>query len=569
MSETKKRDRQWRKADGSKLPPAPAPAPGPQLQADLFETGPNAASFIQTRNRTPEFSIFAPPEQAEKMTDGEKAMRYMQCLRIPEGPNAEKCITLASFQRDYIEGALAKDVTNAVLSIGRGNGKSAITAGLGLGGLLGVWDNQPRREIIAAARTRDQGRIIWDFVAGFAASLPLEIQKNLIYRRAPRLEIEYTGDGGGHVLRVIAADGKSALGGAPTMAILDERGHWAIDRGDELEHALLSGLGKRDGRAFLISTSASDDTHPFSRWIDEPAPGTYVQEHRPSPGLPADDIESLLIANPGAPHGIGSSIDWLQSQAQRAIARGGSSLTSFRLFNRNERISGDSLNLLLSLDEWMQCETDQLPPKEGGCVIGIDLGGSAAMSAAAYYWPDTGRLECRATFPSQPSLLDRGQADAVANRYLEMQERGELSVLGDRTVPIAHWLIEVLRHVEDQHILALTMDRYKMAELTEGINRAGIRAPIVWRGQGYRDGGEDCERFRRAAFDGKISAEPSLLLRSAFADAVCKTDDAINLKLTKARSTGRIDATSASVLAVAQGVRIAAQPKANARMVFV
>ena len=78
------------------------------------------------------------------------------------------------------------------------------------------------------------------------------------------------------------------------MAILDGRGHWALDRGGELEHAPLSGLDKRDGRAFLIGTSASDDTHPFSRWIDDPAPGSCVREHRPAPGLPADDPESPL-----------------------------------------------------------------------------------------------------------------------------------------------------------------------------------------------------------------------------------------------------------------------------------
>ncbi|WP_424990651.1 terminase TerL endonuclease subunit [Fluviibacterium sp. S390] len=464
---------------------------------------------------------------------------------------------------------MAADTANAILSIGRGNGKSAITAGLALGGLIGVWDRQPRREIVAAARTRDQGRIIWDFVAGFAATLPLEIQRRLIYRRAPRLEIEFEGDGGGHVLRVIAADGKSALGGAPTMAILDERGHWALDRGDELEHALLSGLGKRKGRAFLISTSASDDTHPFSRWIDDPAPGSYVQEHRPAPGLPADDQESLLIANPGAPHGIGGDLEWLEAQAKRAIARGGSSLTSFRLYNRNERVSGESRDLLITLDEWLACETEALPPREGGVVIGIDLGGSASMTAAAFYWPDTGRLECLGTFPSMPSLLDRGQSDGVARRYVEMQDRGELNVLGDKTVPVAPWLTEVMRHVEGQNVMAITMDRYKQAELSEALNRAGARAPCVWRGQGFRDGGEDCERFRRAAFDGQVKARPSLLLRSAFADAVCLRDPANNLKLAKARSTGRIDAAAASVLAVAQGARVAAQPKAKARLLWV
>lgn len=569
MTETAKKKREWRKADGSALPPAPARlSPSDLGQADLFGNGPNAATFASGRDRASDFSIFAPGGDLENAAPAERAMQFMHRLAIPEGPNAGKPVRLAPFQRQFIEGALAPDIAAAILSIGRGNGKSAITAGLALGGLIGIWDRQPRREIIAAARTRDQGRIIWDFVAGFAASLPLELQRHLIYRRAPRLEIEFEGDGGGHVLRVIAADGKSALGGAPTMAILDERGHWALDRGDELEHALLSGLGKRGGRAFLISTSASDDTHPFSRWIDDPAPGSYVQEHRPPPGLPADDAESLLIANPGAPHGIGSSLDWLEAQAQRAIARGGSSLTSFRLYNRNERVSGETRDLLITLDEWLNCETDSLPLRQGGVVIGIDLGGSASMSAAAFYWPETGRLEALGTFPSMPTLLDRGQADGVAGRYEEMRDRGELSVLGDKTVPIAPWLIEIMERIAGQNVIAITADRYKQAELGEALNRAGIRAPLVWRGQGFRDGGEDCERFRRAAFDGQVKASPSLLLRSAFADAVCLRDPANNLKLAKARATGRIDAAAASVLAVAQGARIAAQPKSKARLIW-
>ena len=119
-----------------------------------------------------------------------------------------------------------------------------------------------------------------------------------------------------------------------------------------------------------------------------------------------------------------------------------------------------------------------------------------------------------------------------------------------------------------ENVIAITMDRYKQAELSEALNRAGVRAPCVWRGQGFRDGGEDCERFRRAAFDGLVKARPSLLLRSAFADAVCLRDPANNLKLAKARSTGRIDAAAASVLAVAQGARIAAQPQTKARMAW-
>lgn len=490
------------------------------------------------------------------MTASAKAIRFLEKLEIPEGPLAGRRLKLAPFQKQFVRGALAPRINVAAKSIGRGNAKTALAAGLALGALLGEWDHQPRREIPLAARTRDQAAIAFQFAVGFSRSLPEDIQSQLIFRRSPRLEIEYQGDGGGHVIRALAADGKSALGMAPTFALLDERGHWQRDQGDELEHAILSALGKRGGRALIISTSAPDESHPFSKWLDEEQEGVYRQEHRPAPGLPADDLESLLIANPGADFGIGASSEWLQAQARRAIARGGSALTTFRLYNRNERISGESRDLLLTVDEWQACEANALPPREGSVIIGIDLGGSASMTAAAFYWPQTGRLECLGWFPSRPGLLDRGNGDGVGSRYTEMHNRGELFTLGDQTVPVALWLGEVMRHVEGQSIGGLIADRYKQAELGQAMDAVGIRCPIVWRGMGFRDGNEDIERFKRACFDGRVKAAPSLLLRSAFADAVTLRDPANNLKLAKARSTGRIDAAAATVLAVAEGARI-------------
>ena len=58
----------------------------------------------------------------------------------------------------------------------------------------------------------------------------------------------------------------------------------------------------------------------------------------------------------------------------------------------------------------------------------------------------------------------------------------------------------------------------------------------------------------------------SLLLRSAAADALVVVDDAMNSKLTKARSLGRIDAIAASILAVAEGQRRKAAPARKARL---
>ena len=311
------------------------------------------------------------------------AISFLQKLRIPEGPSAGKSLRLAPFQKQFIRGSLADEVSIAALSVGRGNAKTALSAGLGLAALLGKIDRQPRREIIIGAKTRDQGAICWRFVEGLSQSLSVTVRKRLTFTRSPRLEVRYEGDGGGHVLRVLASDAKNALGLAPVLAILDERGHWDRDSGDALEAAIFSALGKRAGRALVISTSAPDDSHSFSKLLDEPQARVYVQEHRAPDGCAPDDLEALRIANPGAEFGIGSSLEWLQAEARRAIARGGSTLTAFRLYNLNQRVSGETRDVLLTTDEWLKCEVADLPPRAGPVVIGIDLGGSASMTAGS------------------------------------------------------------------------------------------------------------------------------------------------------------------------------------------
>lgn len=495
-------------------------------------------------------------------TPASKAIRFLQSLAVPEGPRVGDRLKLAPFQKAFVEGALAEENSVGVLSIGRGNGKSALSAGLALGALIGVWDDQPRRDVILAARTRDQAAVAWRFASVFCACLPDDFQRGLVFRKSPRLEIEFGGkrSDGPHILRAVAADGKSALGSGPTFVLMDERAHWQSDRGDALESALLTGAGKRGARSLIISTSGPDDANAFSRWIDSPPPGTYTQEHRPAPGLPADDLESLLIANPGAAHGIGATTEWLKRAARQAVARGGSALSNFRLYHRNERVSGETRDLLLTLDQWLGAEVAMLPPREGPVVVGIDLGGSASMSAAAFYWPESTRLEVYGWFPSDPSLIDRGAGDGVGDRYAQMQARGELSTLGAKTVPVAEWLAAVWRKIDGQNVAALIADRYKQAELGEAIQRAGIAAPIVWRGMGWRDGAEDVERFRRSVFDGQVRTAESLLMRSAISEAVCLRDPANNLKLAKARSLGRIDPAAAAILAIAEGARIKARP---------
>ncbi|WP_407644483.1 hypothetical protein [Chachezhania sediminis] len=132
--------------------------------------------------------------------------------------------------------------------------------------------------------------------------------------------------------------------------------------------------------------------------------------------MPADDLDSLLIANPGASEGIGASPEWLVSQARRAIARGGSALSSFRNLNRNERVSTEDRSVVVTVDEWLSAEVapEDLPEREFvqgrsgksmfllvvvAAELAIDLHLPDAVSFAhlnpiSPRWPVHGRLLC-------------------------------------------------------------------------------------------------------------------------------------------------------------------------------
>lgn len=495
-------------------------------------------------------------------SEADKAIAAIERLPVPQGRLAGDPIKLAAYQRRFIEGALADNVTVGVWSIGRGNAKTATAAALAVTHLIGCWGVQPQREVVIAGRTKEQASTAFRFAQTFLDNLPDELVTfgKVQVREHPHFSLKIEADDGPHELKAISADGKSALGGAATLVICDERAAWRPGRGEEMEAALLTSLGKRDGRMLIISTSAPDDANSFSQWCDAPPTACYVQEHRPKPGLAPDDHDSLMEANPGAVEGIGARPDWLVQQAQQAMQRGGSALASFRNLHRNERVAAEGRDVLVQLDDWLRCETDSLPAREGKVIIGLDLGGAASMTASAFYWPATQRLEALGWFPSHPDLLARGHHDHVGDRYSNMAQRGELRAIGDQTVPIRQWIAETLAHVGDSPIECIVADRFKQAEVGEALAAEGVDVRTVWRGMGWKDGSEDVRRFQRAVVDHRIVTAESLLMRSALSDCVVALDESGNGKVSKARSTGRIDPVAAAVLAVAEASRLQSRP---------
>ena len=191
--------------------------------------------------------------------------------------------------------------------------------------------------------------------------------------------------------------------------------------------------------------------------------------------------------------------------------------------------------------------------------MGLDLGSGASMSAVAACWAGTGRLECIAAFPSQPSLGERGLADGVGSLYVTMQQTGDLLKLGDHVVQIDRLLEAAFSRFGYTGVILC--DRWREAELLDALSSIGASTvPVITRGQGFRDGGEDVRHFQRAILSGQVRPQKSLLLRSAMAEAVTVSDPAGNRKITKRRDRSRDDAAVAACLAGAHVHRLLSAP---------
>ena len=261
-------------------------------------------------------------------------------------------------------------------------------------------------------------------------------------------------------------------------------------------------------------------------------------------------------ANPGLDHL--PDLEAMIREEVDAARRDPDELAAFRALRLNQGVADVTRSVLIDADAWRGIEQAETLAA-GKYALGIDLGQNAAMSGAAAYFPDTGRLDALACFPVSPSLSERGLSDGVGNLYVRMEQRGELIQAGGRVSDIPALLSEVMERWGKPGVIVC--DRWRDAELKDALESAGFPlTELEVRGQGFKDGGEDVRIFRRAVAAGYVRPERSLLLRSGMSEARVTGDPAGNWKLAKStqggrRRAARDDAAAAAILAVAAGER--------------
>ena len=488
---------------------------------------------------------------------------YLSGLTVTQGRLAGQAFAVLPWQRRFVRSAFTAGVQSAALSVARGNGKTALLSGIAaatLDGPLAV----PRGETVIAASSFEQARIAFEHVIAFMGDKLDDKRRWKVWDTAQQARIEDRKTGAR--VRCIGSDPRRAHGLAPVLVLADEPAQWPESTGVSgwLRRCERRRANNRTGSRFVaLGTRPADAEHWFAKMLTGGA--DYSQSHAAKPGEPKFQRRTWARANPSlsAMPDLAAAIAVEAKHARRDPAL----LAAFDALRLNLGTADTEVAVLLGAGLWSEIEGEA--EQAGPCVWGIDLGTSAAQSAVCAYWATGGRLETIAAFPGDPAPAERGLADGVGNLYAECVRRGELVTLGQRSVDVTALLQSALeRFGRPARVVA---DRWREAELRDALDAAGVPpAALEVRGMGYRDGAEDVRAFRRACADGRVVPVPSLLLRSAMAEARTVSDPAGNAKLSKGSQGGRRlrardDAAAAAILAVAAGARAPVAPKPSFR----
>ena len=400
------------------------------------------------------------------------------------GDHDGQAFKVLPWERRFIVNAFAQ-IGDSALSVARGNGKSQVVAGLACsvidpaGPLHGN-----RRHVDVFASSLEQGRIIYeDVIASLGELYDLDRRKD--WRKQDTVShciLEYRPTGAR--VRVLGSNPKRAHGLRSWLALLDEPAMWDASKMDAMIAAIRTGLGKSPGsRLIALGTRPASGAHFFSRMLDGGA--GYSQVHAVAKDTPPAEllkVATIRKANPSWAH-LPSLRARIKQEAKEAKADA-DALASFRSLRLNQGVSETIEALLLGADTWLRIEAKKPVERSGRYALGLDLGSTAAMSAAAGYWPSTGAAEVFAVFPHNPGLAERGLADGCGGLYQKCLDRKELLLAGQYVSDIQELLREVLRRWGPPSIIAC--DRYKEGDLREALEAVQFpMLPLTLRGHGF------------------------------------------------------------------------------------
>ena len=480
-----------------------------------------------------------------RVTRGERNIAWIQeHCRIPEGKFVGQPVKLAEFQQDVIRGIYDTPTRRAIVSFGRKNAKTTLSAFLLLLHLCGP-ESRANSQLYSAAQSRDQASILFALAAKVVRMSPDLAAVVTIRDTAKQLFCSDLGT----LYRALSADAATAYGLSPVFIVHDELGQVKGPRSELYEALETASAAQEQPLSIVISTQAPTDADLLSVLIDDALAGNDPTQKcwlytAQTDADPFSD-EAIRAANPA--FDIFMNKEEVRRQAEDA-RRMPSREAAYRNLICNQRV--EARNPFVTRSVWEGCGA-LAEPLEGKRVWGgLDLSSVSDLTALVLV-SDEGDVHPTFWLPGD-GLAEKSRNDRVP--YDVWARDGWLETTPGRSIEyefIAHHLREVFDSCDVQ---ALAFDRYNMRFLKPWLERVGFTESELERfvefGQGFASMSPALRELESKILNAQLKHGNHPVLAMCANNATVVQDPAENRKFVKSRASGRIDGMVALAMAV-------------------
>jgi phage terminase large subunit-like protein len=505
------------------------------------------------------------PTPGKVETRAERNIRWVEkYIKVPEGQHVGKPLKLAPYMIEDFK--LIYDnphgTRRAIISRGRKNAKTTESAIIVLLHLCGP-EARPNSQLNSAAQSRDQAAILFNLAAKMVRLDPVLNGAVVVRDTAKQLACP----GRGTLYRALSADATTAYGLSPALTIHDELGQVKGPRSELYEALETATAAQEEPLSIIISTQAPTDDDLLSRLIDDAKTGrdprTVLRLDTAPDSVETFSEDAIRAANP--------AFDFFMNKREvLAMAADAKEMASrqseFENLVLNRRVEANSP--FVGRELWKSCGKPVADfDHETPLYAGLDLSEVNDLTAFVLIGRVDGVWQVRPTFwlPAD-GLREKARKDRVP--YDLWKEQGHLLTCPGKSVDY-EYVAEFLRSQFDRHnIRKVAFDRWNMRHLKPWLVRAGFDEEFIEErfeefGQGFQSMSPALRDLEGEILNGRLAHGGHPVLTMCAANAVVQTDPAGNRKLSKAKSSGRIDGMVA--LAMAMGVA----PLESADMQFV
>jgi phage terminase large subunit-like protein len=492
-----------------------------------------------------------PPSKSHGKSPGNRVIGWIQqtCV-IPEGKLVGQPVKLAPWQKHEIRRIYDNPAgtRRAILSFGRKNAKTTLAAFLLLAHLCGP-RHRPNSHMFSTAQSREQAAVIFQLASKIVRMSPILRDAVMIRDTAKELLCPDLGTR----YRALSAEASTAYGLNPSLHVADELGQVRGPR-SELYEAMETATGaQEDPLTVIISTQAPTDADLLSILIDDALAGhdprTVVSLYTAPMDLDPFDEATIRLANPALGNFLNKKeVLAMAEDARRMPARE----SEYRNLVLNQRVEASSP--FISPGLWKACGAEPRDVKGVPVYAGLDLSEVRDLTALVLIGRVEGIWQVKPTFwlPSE-GLSIKARTDRIP--YDVWARDGRLMTTPGASVSY-EYVAEYLRGVFDRYdIRKLAFDRWNMKHLRPWLTKAGfseqvIEDKFVEFGQGTQSMSPALRDLEALILERELAHGNHPVLTMCAANAVVDGKDSANRKLSKHRSSGRIDGMVALAMAV-------------------